>query len=76
MNKKDPTMTDPLAEPANLSPKRYDLCSRTHAQRLAGRLMDQLGRPMAVIHTGNPLQPFRVGKCDGAEGRVVVEVRS
>ena len=76
MNKKDPTMTAPLAEPANLSPKRYDLCSRTHAQRLAARLMDQLGRPMAVIHTGNPVQPFRVGNCDGAEGRVVIEVRS
>ncbi|MEP3145512.1 hypothetical protein [Qipengyuania citrea] len=69
-------MTDPLASLAHLSPKRHALCSRLHAQRLAGRLMDQLGRPMAVIHTGNPLQPFRVGNCDGGEGRVVLEVRT
>ena len=69
-------MTDPLAALADFSPKRHDLCSRAHAQRLAGRLLDLHGRPMAVIRTDDPLQPFRVGTPDGAEGRVVVEVRT
>ena len=59
-----------------LSRKRQDLCSRTHALRIAGRLLDVLGKPMAVIHTDNPLQPFRVGDPSETSGRVVVEVRS
>ena len=70
-------MNDILAG-VGLSPRRNALCSRLNAQRVAGRLLDRLGQPMAVISTGNPLQPFRVANCSerGSEGRVVVEVRT
>ena len=62
--------------PGPLSRKRQELCSRTHAQRIAGRLLHVLGRPMAVIRTDNPLQPFRVADPSEGPGRVVVEVRT
>ncbi len=69
-------MIEPLIHSEGLSPKRHDLCSRTHAQRLAGRLMNAFGRPMTVIRTSNPLQPFRVSDSDADQGKVVLEVRT
>ena len=46
--------------PADPSPKRKQLCSRSNAERVAARLFDANGRNMAIVRTYNPLQPFRV----------------
>lgn len=59
-----------------LSPRRLDLCSRLNAQRVAARLNDALGTPIAVIRTGNPIQPFRVADRFGSDAIVELEVRT
>jgi hypothetical protein len=43
-----------------ISAKRRILCSRDNALRVATRMFDDLARPVSVIRTGNPLQPYRV----------------
>ena len=50
-------MTDP---PMPFSLKRYRLCSRAHAARIAWRLCDQHAQPVHVVRTGDCLQPYRV----------------
>lgn len=72
----DNPMIEQFANPDSLSRKRLDLCSRTHAQRIAGRLLHALGKPMAVIPTGNPLQPFRVSEAGEGADSAIIEVRT
>ena len=43
-----------------ISPKRRLLCSRENALRLAARFFDIEMKPVSVIRTGNPFQPYRV----------------
>ena len=69
-------MTDPILTATPLSTRRQELCSREHAQRVAGRLFDQNRRPVAVIRTGDPLKPFHVTDEDPSGGIVEVEVRA
>lgn len=49
-----------FAQYSGLSPKRRQLCSRENASRVASRLFDLRPGRIAVVRTGNPLQPFRV----------------
>ncbi len=69
-------MTDLILADKPLSARRQDLCSREHAQRVAGRLFDQNRRPVAVIRTGDPLKPFHVTDENPSGGIVEVEVRA
>ncbi|NJC35442.1 hypothetical protein GGR88_002971 [Sphingomonas jejuensis] len=46
--------------PVTPSPKRSQLCSRVHAQRIAMRMFDAGARQVSIVRTGDPLQPFRV----------------
>ena len=58
------------------SAKRQILCSRLHARRLAGQIVDATGERVSIVRTGDPLQPFRVMRGDVAGGTVEVEMRS
>lgn len=49
------------------SPKRKRLCSRAHADRVAYRLCDTTDENIAVVRTGNELQPYRVVPVDEAD---------
>jgi len=68
-------MTNPSSPDKPLSRRRQELCSREHAQRIAGRLFDEKRRPVAVIRTGDPLKPFHVTDDDPSDGVVEIEVR-
>ena len=58
------------------SPKRSALCSREHADRVAYRLCDSTDENVAVVRTGDELQPYRVVPIDRANGRrTELEVR-
>lgn len=46
--------------PTPSSPKRKKLCSRAHADRVAYRLCHTTDENIAVVRTGNELQPYRV----------------
>lgn len=48
------------AADAPLSPKRRKLCSRANAVRVAGWLHEVQDSDIAILRTGEPLQPFRV----------------
>ena len=58
------------------SPKRKTLCSRAHADRVAFQLCDTTDENVAVIRTGDELQPYRVVPIDRAGERLTeLEVR-
>ena len=58
------------------SPKRKTLCSRANADRVAYRLCDSTDENVAVVRTGDELQPYRVVPIDRADGRrTELEVR-
>jgi len=49
-----------FAQCLDLSPKRLLLCSRENANRVASRLFDERPGRLAIVRTGDPIQPFRV----------------
>lgn len=59
-----------------LSPLRLALCSRENAQRVAARLFDASERPIAVVRTMNPAQPFLVARVGEEAHPVIMEIRS
>ncbi len=65
-----------LTQASPQSAKRQILCSRRHAHRIAGHLLDATGEPVSLVRTGDPLQPFRVMRGDVASGTVELEMRS
>lgn len=52
-------MRVPSLSPA-LSAKRFQLCSRENALRVASRLFCADAGPVSIIRTGSLLQPYRV----------------
>ena len=62
------------AQAPYLSPKRYQLCSRENAQRVAWRLFDAEARRVSIVRTGDPLQPFCVSTSPDSGAQVEVEV--
>ena len=65
-----------LAQYPGLSPKRRQLCSRENASRVASRLFDLRPGRIAVVKTGDPLQPFRVCLTPSASDEVALEMVS
>jgi hypothetical protein len=62
--------------PPNRSPKRMMLCSRAHADRVAYQLCDSTDSDVAVVRTGDKLQPYRVVAVDHAPANLTeLEVR-
>lgn len=68
-------MTAPLPLPARHSPRRLALCNRINAQRIAGRLLDEGNASVAILRTGEPLQPLRVVTEARAGDDVELEMR-
>ena len=67
-------MTSPRTTAAAPSPVRVRLCSRENALRIAERLFERDDRHIAVVRTGNPIQPFRVEPGDVEAGAVEIEI--
>lgn len=44
----------------NLSPRRQQLASYSHAYAVALQRRRQSGRHQFIVRTGNPVQPFRI----------------
>lgn len=65
-----------FAQIDGLSPKRFLLCSRENANRVASRLFDERCEPLSIVRTANPLQPFRVCTSPSASDLVEVEMVS
>ena len=61
---------------AHLSPKRYLLCSRENAHRVASQLFDAQSGRVSIVRTGNPLQPFCVSTSPACDAHVEVEIVS
>jgi hypothetical protein len=60
----------------NRSPKRMMLCSRANADRVAYQLCDSTDSDVAVVRTGDELQPYRVVAVDHAPANLTeLEVR-
>lgn len=58
------------------SAKRMRLCSREHADRVAGRLFEQTRTSMSVVRTGEALQPFRVvPTAEASDAAVELQIR-
>ncbi|OYW87787.1 MAG: hypothetical protein B7Z20_04225 [Sphingobium sp. 32-64-5] len=57
-----------------LSAKRFLLCSRENANRVASQLFDERPEPLRIVRTANPLQPFRVCTRPSATDLVEVEM--
>lgn len=57
-----------------LSPKRQKLCSRENAVRVAGRIFDHHSKKVSILHTDDPLQPFRVSIDPSSRGQIVMEM--
>ncbi len=57
-----------------LSPKRSELCSRENAVRVAGRIFDDRAMKVSILHTGDPLQPFRVSTDPSCHAGVIAEM--
>lgn len=53
------------------SPRRDRLCNRINAERVAVQLFETTQRNVAIVRTGNPLQPFRVLAASDVEGEEV-----
>jgi hypothetical protein len=63
-----------------MSMKRAILCSRENAARLAAAKVDAGEGDMAIIHTGEAFQPYRIVPChtlarQAALANVAIEVR-
>lgn len=67
-------MTSPRIPAAPSSPVRVRLCSRENALRVAERLFERDERRIAVVRTGDPLQPFRVEPGEAKSGAVEIEI--
>lgn len=65
-----------LALSTHLSPKRYLLCSRENAHRVASRLFDAHAGRVSIVRTGDPLQPFCVSTSPSLDAHVEVEIVS
>jgi len=65
-----------FAIPAGLSPKRYLLCSRENADRVADRLFNSRPGRVSIVRTTNPLQPFCVSTSPALDDLVEVEIVS
>jgi hypothetical protein len=63
-----------LIDMGSLSPKRQVLCSRENALRVAARIFDDCPRKVSILHTGDPLQPFRVSTDPPSRDQVVLEM--
>lgn len=59
-----------------LSPKRFLLCSRENAHRVASQLFDAQPGRVSIIRTGNPLQPFHVSTAPSLDADIEVEIVS
>ncbi|RVT38265.1 hypothetical protein [Sphingobium algorifonticola] len=57
-----------------LSSKRRQLCSRDHALRVAARMFDRHPARLAIVATGDPLQPYRVSIDPAERGQAVAEL--
>ncbi|WP_337847822.1 hypothetical protein [Sphingomonas sp.] len=57
-----------------LSSKRQQLCSRENAMRVAGRIFDDHPKRVSILHTGDPLQPFRVSTDPSSHDHIVLEM--
>ena len=57
-----------------LSPKRELLCSRENALRVARRIFDHSPGRVSILHTADPLQPFRVSTDSASPGLIVLEM--
>lgn len=66
----------PTEKQTTISLRRFDLCSRANAHRVASRLFEHKGRPVAIIRTNHPLQPFHVTDEENHGGNVEVELRA
>lgn len=65
-----------LASATYLSPKRFLLCSRENAHRVASRLFDAQSGRVSIVRTGDPLQPFCVSTSPSRDAKVEVEIVS
>ena len=62
--------------PPAQSDKRQTLCSRAHADRVAYQLCDTTDADVAVVRTGDVLQPYKVVAADEAPAHLTeLEVR-
>ena len=62
--------------PPARSDKRKTLCSRAHADRIALQLCDSTDVDVAVVRTGDVLQPYKVVAADDAPAHLTeLEVR-
>ncbi len=59
-----------------ISSKRSILCSRENALRVATRMFDDRRKPISVIRTGNPFQPYRVSIAPTRHEHVELELVS
>lgn len=57
-----------------LSSKRRELCSRENAVRVAGRIFDDRATKVSILHTGDPLQPFRVSTDPSRDAEIIAEM--
>jgi hypothetical protein len=68
-------MSSSLPPPAR-SDNRKTLCSRAHADRIAFQLCDSTDVDVAVVRTGDVLQPYKVVAADDAPAHLTeLEVR-
>lgn len=59
-----------------ISAKRRELCSRENAVRVATRLFDAQRKPVSIIRTGNPFQPYRISTAPTLQDDVELEMVS
>lgn len=62
--------------PTPPSPKRFQLCSRENARRVASRLFYAENGPVSVIRTGALLQPYRVSTSPTREDHIELQMVS
>ncbi|ATI80592.1 hypothetical protein [Sphingobium yanoikuyae] len=62
--------------PPPLSAKRFQLCSRENALRVAARLFNTEAGPVSVIRTGLLLQPYKVSTSPTREDHVELQMVS
>lgn len=62
--------------PPSLSAKRFQLCSRENALRVASRLFNAEAHPVSIIRTGTLLQPYRVSTSPTRDDHVELQMVS
>lgn len=65
----NPSQKATIMSSPSRSPKRQTLCSRANADRVAYQLCDTTEESIAVVRTGDDLQPYRVVPVNRAEER-------